>query len=62
MTEDVARFKAWLADRHPNVTFLQDEAVCLDGVNFFGGTMWTWFADGKASLKTAMIKIANINN
>ena len=46
MTEDVARFKAWLADRHPNVTFLQDEAVCLDGVNFFGGTMWTWFADG----------------
>lgn len=36
-------FKEWLAERHPNVRFLQDEAVTIDGVHFFGGTMWTDF-------------------
>ena len=45
-----AAFKAWLADCYPNVTFLQDEAITIDGVHFFGGTMWTDFsgADYKA--------------
>jgi predicted phosphodiesterase len=41
-----ARFKAWLAEHHPNVIFLQDEAVTIGGVHFFGGTMWTNFNDG----------------
>lgn len=36
-------FKEWLAAHHPNVTFLQDEAITIDGVHFFGGTMWTDF-------------------
>lgn len=36
-------FKSWLADNHPNVHFLLDEAVEIDGVSFFGGTMWTNF-------------------
>jgi len=41
------RFKQWLAERHPNVTFLQNEAVDIDGVHFFGGTMWTDFNKGE---------------
>ena len=36
-------FKTWLANNHSNVTFLQDESICIDGVHFFGGTMWTNF-------------------
>lgn len=28
---------------YPNVRFLDDEAVTIDGINFFGGTMWTDF-------------------
>jgi len=37
-------FRAWLEDHCPNVVMLQDEAVTIDGVQFFGGTMWTNFA------------------
>lgn len=44
MAEENALFTAWLDSEHPNVTFLQDEAVTIDGVHFFGGTMWTDFA------------------
>lgn len=44
MRKAASQFKRWLAKHHPNVTFLQDEAVALDGVYFFGGTMWTDFA------------------
>jgi len=40
------RFKRWLAEHHPHVTFLQNEAVEIDGVHFFGGTMWTNFNQG----------------
>lgn len=48
-------FKAWLAERHPNVTFLQDESITIDGVHFFGGTMWTDLggADHKAMMEAA---------
>lgn len=48
-------FKAWLAERHPNVTFLQDESITIDGVHFFGGMMWTDFngADHKAMMEAA---------
>lgn len=35
----------YLAARHPNVTFLQDEEITIDGVNFFAGTMWTNYRD-----------------
>jgi|CXWL01.1.fsa_nt_gi Icc-related predicted phosphoesterase len=37
-------FKNWLAVNYPNVTFLRDESISIDGVHFFGGTMWTDFA------------------
>ncbi len=36
----------WLKDNHPNVTLLRDEGVGIDGVHFFGGTMWTDFDGG----------------
>lgn len=48
MADDAKQFKDWLAKTHPHVTFLQDEAVTLDGVHFFGGTMWTDFSGGNA--------------
>lgn len=47
MDEEDAKFKVWLADNHPNVTLLQDEAISIGGVHFFGGTMWTDFHQAK---------------
>lgn len=44
--QDNTRFKDWLAVHHPNVIFLQNESVEIDGVQFFGGTMWTNFSGG----------------
>lgn len=44
MTKENADLKGWLAETHPNVHLLLDEFVSIDGVNFFGGTMWTNFA------------------
>ncbi len=43
MNEEESNFKAWLADKYPNVTLLLDEEISIDGVHFFGGTMWTDF-------------------
>ena len=43
MDKEDARFKSWLANNHPNVTLLQDEAISIEGIHFFGGTMWTDF-------------------
>ncbi len=44
--EEEKNFKDWLAATHPNVTLLRDETVCINGVHFFGGTMWTDFNGG----------------
>ena len=46
MNEEGKRFRAWLKARHPHVKLLLDEEVSLEGVNFFGGTMWTDFNGG----------------
>ena len=43
MNDEDRDFKAWLASKHPQVQLLLDEEVSIDGVNFFGGTMWTDF-------------------
>lgn len=43
MGEEDAKFKIWLGANHPNVTLLQDEAISIGDVHFFGGTMWTDF-------------------
>jgi predicted phosphodiesterase len=36
-------FFAGLENRYPNFYYLQNESVCIDGVDFFGGTMFTDF-------------------
>lgn len=41
--EHRVEFKAWLRAELPQVHFLDNEAVCIGGVQFFGGTMWTDF-------------------
>lgn len=46
MTAENAALKKWLAETHPNVHLLLDEPATIDGVNFFGGTMWTNFSGG----------------
>lgn len=48
MNEEDKEFKAWLASKHPHVKLLLDEEISIDGVNFFGGTMWTDFNGGDA--------------
>ncbi len=48
MQTEAERFKGWLGKKFPNVTFLEDEAITLEGVHFFGGTMWTDFSGGNA--------------
>lgn len=39
-------FKKWATIKHPNLIFLEDEEITIDGVHFFGGTMWTDFNKG----------------
>ena len=43
MLDEEKAFAAWLETNHPHVHFLRDESVSIDGVDFFGGTMWTHF-------------------
>ncbi len=43
MDAEIGNFRSWLAENHPHVHLLCDEAITIDGVNFFGGTMWTDF-------------------
>jgi predicted phosphodiesterase len=56
MDQENERLKSWLTEHHPNVTLLLDEAVSIDGIHFFGGTMWTDFnkANKKAMLAAEM--------
>jgi Icc-related predicted phosphoesterase len=58
MNEENDRFKAWLQGNHPHVRLLLDEEVTIDGVNFFGGTMWTDFNGGDTpAMRTAQNQI-----
>lgn len=43
MNEEETNFKAWLVDKYSNVNLLLDEEISIDGIHFFGGTMWTDF-------------------
>lgn len=60
MAEENKALKEWLAERHPYVYLLIDEAVAIDGVHFFGGTMWTNFAGG--SLEAMAFAERNMND
>ena len=53
MDEGDAKLKEWLDAKLPNVKLLQDEAVSINGVNFFGGTMWTNFNDADSGAMRA---------
>lgn len=46
MSRHKQEFRAWLAEFLPHVHFLDDEAISMGGVHFFGGTMWTDFEGG----------------
>ncbi len=46
MAEEDTSFRDWLKEYHSNVTLLLDENATIDGVHFFGGTMWTNFDGG----------------
>lgn len=46
--DDIARFQVWAVD-YPHLRFLQDEPVTIDGMHFFGGTMWTDFNNSNPS-------------
>ncbi len=43
MNEEEKNFKIWIEKNHPHVKLLLDEEISIEGVNFFGGTMWTDF-------------------
>lgn len=58
MSDDDAKLKAWLEETHPHVSALFDDPVTIDGVNFFGGTMWTDFKDrDKRAMEIASAEI-----
>jgi predicted phosphodiesterase len=59
MDKNKKEFEAWLAANHTNIHFLQDESITIDGVHFFGGTMWTDFNGGDTD---AMMRAANAMN
>ncbi len=42
---DSQDFAKWLSENLPHVVLLQDEGITIGGVHFFGGTMWTDFAN-----------------
>ena len=46
MQENYAQFKIWALDNLPHVHCLRNEGITIDGVHFFGGTMWTDFQHG----------------
>ena len=46
MRDNEKQFGVWLAETLPQVYFLRDESITINGVNFFGGTMWTNFKSG----------------
>ena len=60
MPQDADRFSAWLAEELPHVQFLRDEAITIDGVHFFGGTMWTNFSG--SNLQAMMTAKHGIND
>lgn len=46
MQENEEQLRDWLSAEFPNVHFLRNEGITIDGINFFGGTMWTNFKSG----------------
>ncbi len=55
--------KSYLANyNYPNVTFLDDEAITIRDLNFFGGTMWTDFDNSNPiAMVTAAMQMNDYN-
>jgi len=45
MRKEADDFNTWLSNNLPHVTFLQNEEISIDGIHFFGGSMWTDFSN-----------------
>jgi len=58
MTLGEENFKKFIK-QYPHVHFLQDEAISINGVNFFGGTMWTELNKGHLGTIRAVTKGMN---
>lgn len=54
MNQGETEFKEWL-QRYPNINFLQNNAIKINGINFFGGTMWTDFNNSKEARDIAAV-------
>lgn len=53
-------FKDWLKQNYPQVILLQDEFISIQGVHFFGGTMWTDFANAnKTSIERIRMQMSD---
>ena len=50
-------FKSWLESSYPNARVLANGAVTIDGVHFFGGTMWTDFSGGNVDAMSVATKL-----
>ena len=58
--EENISFKKWLVENYSNVTLLLDEEIRINGVNFFGGTMWTDFV--KADIHAMLFARQQMND
>jgi len=59
ISQENQKFKAWAKETIPQLIFLQNEFLTINGINFFGGTMWTDFEQANQS---AMLKAQNSMN
>jgi predicted phosphodiesterase len=58
MDEEDRNFRSWLEAHCPQTILLLDEETSIDGINFFGGTMWTDFGGGnRLAMDTARYQI-----
>lgn len=56
MCGEILDLEDWLGEYLPNVILLDNRSVYIEGVHFFGGTMWTDFNEGDS---LAMVRAAN---
>ncbi len=53
-------FKKWASTNIPHMKFLNNESVSIEGVHFFGGTMWTDF--NQSNIKAMLHAQAGMND
>lgn len=53
INQENSSFKKWLSNQLPQVSFLVDEGISIEGTHFFGGTMWTDFNNDPEAMENA---------